>query len=326
MDDERSLLLARVSRLYYLEDRSQNEIADLIGISRSAISRMLTEARRTGIVKIEVHQPLLRIEAIEQELQTRFGLPEAAVVDPGSNASDAEKLHLAGQMAAALLSRHLTQISVLGISWGTAVAATVDALPSMNLPNLQVVQIIGAAGPASNLTDTPDLAVRAAQKLGGQFRVLTAPMLVENATVAKSLLSNRTVAEALELASKADIALVGIGSTNLQVSSVLRAGYVNQEYVEMLRAQGAVGDVCGLYYDQAGNFLDIEAHHRRIGISREWLVDHVQKVIAVAVGKPKLSAVFGALAGRRLGTLVTDRYTAEELLAFVPEANGSRQA
>jgi deoxyribonucleoside regulator len=325
MDDERSILLARISRLYYLEDRSQSEIADLIGISRSAISRMLTEARRTGIVKIEVHQPLLRNEAIETELQSRFGLLEAAVVDPGNNASTAEALHVAGQMAASLITRHLTQISVLGISWGTAVAATVDALPSLHLPHLQVVQIIGAAGSASNLTDTPDLAVRTAQKLGGQFRVLTAPMLVENAAVARSLLSNRTVADALELASKCDIALVGIGSTNYTVSSVLRAGYVNQEYVEMLREQGAVGDVCGLYFDQAGNFLDIEVHDRRIGISREWLMNHVQKVIAVAVGKPKLSALFGALSGKRIGKLVTDKYTAEDLLAYEPEADGSQQ-
>jgi len=320
MDDERSILLARVSRLYYLEDRSQNEIADLIGISRSAISRMLTEARRTGIVKIEVHQPLLRNEAIEKELQARFGLPEAAVVDPGVNASPEEALHVAGQMAASLITRHLPRISVLGISWGTGVAATVDALPSLHLPNLQVVQIIGATGSASNVTDTPDLAVRTAQKLGGQFRVLTAPMLVENAAVAKSLLSNRTVAEALELAAKSDIAVVGIGSTNYTVSSVLRAGYVNQEYVEMLRKQGAVGDICGLYFDQAGNFLDIEVHHRRIGISREWLISHLRKVIAVAVGKPKVPAIFGVLAGKLVGTLVTDKYTAEDLLAYVPES------
>jgi deoxyribonucleoside regulator len=272
-----------------------------------------------GIVKIEVHQPLLRDESLEQALQARFELPQAAVVDTGSHITTAESLYVVGQMAAAMITRHLPQIAVLGISWGTAVAATVDALPALELSQLQVVQIIGAAGSTSNLTDTPDLAVRAAQKLGSQFRVLSAPMLVENAVVASSLLSNRTVADALELASKSDVALVGIGSTDLRVSSVLRAGYVKQDYVEMLRSQGAVGDICGLYFDQNGNFLDIELHQRRIGISREWLTSHRQQVIGVAVGEPKVPAIFGVLAGQLVGTLVTDKLTAEYLLTYVPE-------
>jgi DNA-binding transcriptional regulator LsrR (DeoR family) len=320
MENERAILLARVSRLYYLDNLSQNEIADVVGVSRSAISRILTEARKAGIVRIEVHQPLLRDEALERALQTRFGLLQAAVVDTGGTVSTSEALYMVGQMAAALIARHLPNISVLGISWGTAVAATVEALPSMELPQLLVVQVIGAAGSASNLTDTPDLAVRTAQKLGSQFRVLSAPMLVENAAVATSLLSIPTVADALRLAESSDIALVGIGSTDLSVSSVIRAGYVEQSYVEKLREQGAVGDICGLYFDQNGNYLDIELHHRRIGISREWLTHHRQQVIGVAVGKPKVPALYGVLSGQLVGTMVMDKPTAEHLLAYVPNS------
>jgi deoxyribonucleoside regulator len=314
MDDDRAILLARVAKLYYLDNLSQHEIAAQVGISRSAISRILTEARRSGIVEIRVHQPLQRDEALEQALQARFGLQHASVVNTGSNSTLSESLEIVGQMAAALLARHLAQISILGISWGTAVAATVEALPLLHLPELQVVQIIGAAGSANNMTDTPDLAVRAARKLGSQFQVLSAPMFVENATVANSLLSNRTVAEALNLASRTDIALVGIGSTDPSINSVIRAGYATREYIEMLLSQGVVGDVCGLYFDMLGNFMDVELHQRRIGISQEWLTSHHERVIGVAVGEAKIPAILGALNGRLIGTLVTDKITAECLL------------
>ncbi len=314
MDDERAIVLARVAKLYYLDNLSQNEIAAMVGISRSAISRMLTDARRVGIVEIRVHQPLQRDEALEHALQERFGLQQAAIVNTGDNVTLSESLQIVGQMAASLLVRELPRIAVFGISWGTAVSATVDALPSLDLPGLQVVQIIGAAGSATNITDTPDLAVRAAHKLGSQFRVLSAPMLVENAAVANSLLSNRTVAEALELASRSDLALVGIGSTDLAVNSVIRAGYATREAVETLRRQGIVGDVCGLYYDLSGNVLDLDIHHRRIGISKEWLIIHHRQVIGVAVGAAKVPAILGALNGKLIGRLVTDQATAECLL------------
>ncbi len=315
MDEDRTLLLARVAKLYYLDDLSQNEIAAQVGISRSAISRILTEARRLGIVEIRVHQPLQRDDEIEQALKGRFGLQQAAVVNTGANVTLSESLQVVGQMAATLLARRLPEIAVLGISWGTAVAATVDALPILHLPELQVVQIIGAAGSTTNMTDTPDLAVWAARKLGSQFRVLSAPMFVENAVVAGSLLTNRTVAEALDLASKADVALVGIGGIDPTINSVIRAGYATREYIEMLRSQGVVGDVCGLYFNRAGDVMNIELHERRIGISQEWLTSHHKQVIGVAVGDAKVPAILGALNGRLIGTLVTDTSTAECLLA-----------
>lgn len=44
--------LIRVSQMYYDEGLNQSQIAGEIGYSRSSVSRMLTEARETGIVQI----------------------------------------------------------------------------------------------------------------------------------------------------------------------------------------------------------------------------------------------------------------------------------
>ena len=46
--------LAHVARRYYLEDWKQSEIARELGVSRPLISRMLSEARELGVVKITV--------------------------------------------------------------------------------------------------------------------------------------------------------------------------------------------------------------------------------------------------------------------------------
>src|SRR2546426_11455177 len=49
-------LLVRASRLYYLEDRGQAEIASRLGISRPGVSRLLQRARDEKIVEIRVRE------------------------------------------------------------------------------------------------------------------------------------------------------------------------------------------------------------------------------------------------------------------------------
>lgn len=46
-----------VARLYYEKDRTQNEIAEIYGISRPMVSKLLKEAKEEGIVKITIAAP-----------------------------------------------------------------------------------------------------------------------------------------------------------------------------------------------------------------------------------------------------------------------------
>ena len=60
-------LLLKVAQLYYEQGLTQNEIAKKLFISRSNISRLLTQAREAGIVEIKVHYPFERKRRIEVE-------------------------------------------------------------------------------------------------------------------------------------------------------------------------------------------------------------------------------------------------------------------
>ena len=54
----RASLLLEVSRLYWEENLGQADIARRTGYSRPTVSRMLTEARRVGIVTVTVAHPI----------------------------------------------------------------------------------------------------------------------------------------------------------------------------------------------------------------------------------------------------------------------------
>ena len=51
--------LVKVAKLYYEQDLTQQEIAGRMKLSRPQISKMLTKARRLGIVHISVNDNLM---------------------------------------------------------------------------------------------------------------------------------------------------------------------------------------------------------------------------------------------------------------------------
>ena len=50
--------LYNIAKMYYQDNMGQQEIANVVGVSRPMISKMLKEAKETGIVEITLHAPL----------------------------------------------------------------------------------------------------------------------------------------------------------------------------------------------------------------------------------------------------------------------------
>jgi deoxyribonucleoside regulator len=311
---ERDDLLAQVASLYYEDGLTQAEVARRVDASRSTVSRLLQEARETGIVEITIHYPWKSDPELEHLLETQFHLGKALVLD-GRGRPYAEVLRGLGVLAARYLDGVLDQDSYLGISWGTAVHSTVQALrPKHRLP-VTVVQMIGAVGTGDPLIDGPDLAHFLANVYGGEYRYLHAPLIVENGQVRHALLQEPRIRETLAIARCVDIALVGIGSLVPEVSSLLRAGYLDREALAQLRAQGAVGDICARHYDSHGQVMDIELNRRIVGIELKDLQD-IKQVIGVAGGEAKAEAILGALCGGHINVLVTDDGAARKVLTL----------
>ena len=89
--DERDELLADVAEMYYVDDLTQAQISQTIEITRSAVSRMLTEARNKGIVEISIRRPLHFDPRLESALKERFNLQSAHVL-AGQRRDDYDKL------------------------------------------------------------------------------------------------------------------------------------------------------------------------------------------------------------------------------------------
>lgn len=312
MIEDRRHLLAEVASLYYEQNLSQAEIAERLGLSRSNVSRLLAEARQEGIVEITIHYPWQGRPDLERRLVERFRLKDARVLQTGSYGYT-QMVQGLGVLAARYLESHLRDRMVLGISWSTGVYQVVNALRAARRLGVTVVQLTGAVGSVSPVLDGPDLARWLAQTLGGQYRYLHAPLLVESAEVRQALEQERAIRETLDLARRADIALVGIGSIQPALSTLLQTGLVDEDGLAAIAAMGAVGDICTYHYDIYGRIVPLELHQRIIGIDLVSL-SRIPLVIGVAGGREKAEAILGALRGGYINCLVTDEVAAHEVL------------
>jgi deoxyribonucleoside regulator len=222
-------------------------------------------------------------------------------------------LQRAAQLAARLLDEQLDGASALGISWGTTVYAVVDSFAPRRRHDVEVVQLMGGVSSSEPVIDGPALVQRLARTLSGRYRYLHAPLIVDRPEVAEALLGQRNIAEALELAAGAEVALVGIGALDSTLSSLLRAGYLSAEEFELIGRNGAVGDICARHFDRRGRPVAPEIDARTISVRLDEL-GRIPTVIGAACSPAKAPAILGALLGGYLDLLVTDSDAAEAVL------------
>jgi deoxyribonucleoside regulator len=317
MEEDRNGLLAQVAMWYYEEGLDQAEIAARIGKSRSMVSRLLDQARASGLVEFKVHYPLRTDPELSERLCAEFGLQSAVVLaePPDDYALMLKRL---GELGARCLQETLHPDMVIGISWGTAVHAVVSAMPTRRVSGATVVQLIGAVGYGDPLVDGAELGRWLAQKLGASFRFLSAPLLVEDEGLAAALRRERTIEETLALAARADVALIGIGTPEPELSSLLRAGYLTRSDMEELISIGVVGDIVAHQFDENGRWMDISANRRAISLDADSL-RHIPRVIAVSGGVAKARAILAGLRGRYCNCLVTEARAAQMVLELAKQ-------
>jgi deoxyribonucleoside regulator len=316
---ERHELLAEIAELYYMGGLSQEAIASQVKLSRPSISRLLLEARELGIVEINVNQPIPTAPALEEQLAAAFSLQSVRVLER-RGANDEAVFQMLGRLGATALNSIIKDNTTVGLSWGTAVHAVIQALRPRRLPGVKIVQLLGGIGAPYNSIDGPEQCRRAAEMFGAQHYYLNAPIKVDNPEVAAALLKDHSIKEVLELARQADIALIGIGSTNPEVSTQYHSGYMTFEDLRRLEKLGAVGSMCSSFFNLAGESVNAPwIDSCTISVNWEDL-KQIGTVVAIAAGRRKAPAILGAVHSGIVNTLITDDAAAEAMLAMTREA------
>ena len=309
---DRLEMLARIAGMYYEDNLSQAEIAARTGYSRSMISRLLAEARDEGVVEIRIRYPLERRTDLEPQLQEMLGLTVVRVLLSGTTRYE-ERLRRLGNLAAHLVEELVYDNMTIGVSWGTGIWETVQALRPGLHAGVRVVQMIGALGTPDPDIDGPELARRLARTVTGRYSTLPAPLFVDSEATRQALMTEPRVLRVIQDFKSIELALVGVGTVDAQRASLLRAGYLTVQQLEELREAGAVGDVCAIHFDIDGNLVDLPLQRRVVGIDAATLAGVPMK-LGVAGGQYKSDPIIGASRAGLINMLVTDDIAAMRIM------------
>lgn len=310
IEDHKLQQLMRISWLYYMEGLTQREIGARLGLSRVKVTRLLQQARNSGLVQITVNGANVQFLQLEQSLCKIFNLRDAVVVldtKPGL-----PLYTTLAEGAAEWLADRLKPGMQVGLSFGRTISFIPDAFEPMALADCSFAEIIGGASNGPSGFKSYSVASRLAELVEGQVNYIYAPTIVSSKKLRAMLVNEKSVAESLERARRCDITLQSVGTVD-EDSLLYQKGYLTSKDIEMMQQAGAVGDVLCHYIDINGHQVVNPLTQRTIALSLEDL-KKIPWSVCVAGGKEKLGIILGALRAGVFNVLITDAEVAQALL------------
>lgn len=309
--EQRELLMIQVAKRYYELDMTMGDLAKELGLTRWQASRLLTDARESGIVRIEIVPRAPRNPGLESRLQRRYGLKDAVVVPHAGEEDEALLLDSVAQAAGRLLAG-LGRVPLIGVSWGRTMSAVAQRLPAFWNEGVEVVLLNGAMNIRSPSTRTNNTAELFARSANGTATLLPVPAILGHAATRVALEQDPTISSVLELGRRAPVICFGMGSMAPD-SVLLQSGFVSEAEQAALKAKGAVGDILSRYIDANGTIVDPALDARTIGLELRFCRER-DFSIGVGAGRAKHAITLACLRAGYLNVLVTDEQTALFLL------------
>ena len=308
----------KLKMLYYLYEKNytQTEIAKILNVSRVTLAKWLDEAREEGMIKFEIVDVRneLSLFHLEDMLKERFQLKEVRLMN-SADLDDSGIMWKIAVNAAAYFEQQIRSHMKIGLTWGRTLNAMVNELSSnRRIDDLTIYTLVGNA-PNDAAFQPNILAQNLLSKYSGSLKILTAPFLCYSAKLCRDIKRDPQISTILGETKDLDITLVGIGEEPMENANKLGDYPFDDEIIHDLLRYGAVGDICGNFFDITGRPCDTALRDRILSIDIRELSSH-KLVVGMGGGSQKVKSLLGALHGSYLDVLITDSQTAEAILAL----------
>ena len=121
---------AVAARRYFIAQRTKQQIAAEMNLSRFKVARLIEDAIKEGIIQFQINEPDNLNSELGDAIRRKFSL-KAALVLEGPDLPASLLTENLGILAARYLEERLTDGQMLGVAWGRTLAATARALTSL---------------------------------------------------------------------------------------------------------------------------------------------------------------------------------------------------
>ena len=306
-------LMSQVAKMYYMEGLKQEKIAQQLGISRTSVSMVLSEARDFGIVEISVKDPKNNVQDVSDELINRFGLKGCLVVPTAIDSIHLITKVIASQgadFAESILKSH----SIVGIAWGsTCYEFMLSFANRSKLSDINVVPLIGGTSRIPSEYQLNEMVRMFAEKLQGSPSFIFTPAIAESIVDRDLYMQSTSMKSIMEKWNSMDAVIVSAGAPPEWYSTRMIVEPLKMKPMYEANRSAAIGDICARRFNLMGEFLQNDYSDRVMGIAEDNL-RRIENVICIAAGKQKVLSIIGALRTNVIDYLVTDESTGHSVI------------
>ena len=312
--NERLSQTYEVAQLYYIQNLTMDTIASRLGVSRATISRLLKNARETGMVQIRLDDSYRNRHELEKRLGERYKV-RVTLVNTKRDATPIARMSQVARSAAQLLDSLVDNGTSIGVAWGATLTEVSRHLPKRPLEGVSVVQLNGAGNAHhSGIPYLGTLLGRMVSAYDAYMIHFPVPAFFDFADTKAAMWRERSIQATLQVQSRVDVAVFGIGAFGGAIPShVYSGGYFDVTEQRLLREQGVVGDICTVLLREDGSWNDLEINRRASGPSPQER-SRIPRRICVASGTHRAAALRGALRTGAITDLVLDEKLARAVM------------
>jgi len=303
-------LRLRAAWMYYVEEMTQNDIAERLGVGRVTVVRLLADARAMHEVKIALRRDLAELPRLEHALEERFGLSEA-VVAPLSG-PDADPTAAIGAATGEYVSGLVRSDMKIGVGWGRTLLSSLGFMDQQSVSGVAVVSLLGGLS-AVRQYNPAEFAWQFSRLFQADCYLIPAPALVDSRETKRALIERCGIGAIFDMAESLDAVLLSVGGMSPSSTSHM-FGYLSEPDRRALVAAGAVGDLLYNFYDRQGRILPHSINDKVMSVPVPHLAAAPRRILTSG-GPDKVETLLGAIALIRPTVLITDELTAAALLA-----------
>lgn len=299
--------LARVGWMYYVDQMTQQEIADRMGLPRSRVIRLLQQAVYQGVVQIRINSPASDVIDLEHRLRDRFALQHVRLA-PQVTAQNASAA--AGKVATEVVGRLMTQDVSLAVAWGSTLLTVARELDPRASRAKRVLPTTGGL-PQNSAIGPSSVVLHFAEVLQAESLLINAPMFADDPELKDRIMRSTSVGLVLDEVANADVWLVN--AVDLTRLNDLQSLTFTREVIESMGKADIVGLLGGHALRSDGTVAPHPLNDRLIAPPLS-VMKNIPTKILVAAGVSKAAIVHAALRSGAIDILISDTETARALL------------
>ncbi|MDR1852536.1 MAG: transcriptional regulator [Propionibacteriaceae bacterium] len=299
---------------YYIQGETMESISHQLQLSRSSVSRLLKEARKTGLVRISIADQIGSQSPIATRLADLFGV-RVHIAWVRENANEDFRLDAVSRLAGKILTDAVDDHQMIGVAWGVTLSAVVKHLGNRPLVGSTVVQINGGGNQfSSGIPYVGEIMNAISDAYDCKVVLFPTPAFFDHEETREWMWQESSVKVLLDMHKQLDLAVFGVGSLGAKIPSrVYSGGYLDHETIIALQKDGVVGDICTVLLRQDGSYQDIALNRRATGMTPAEL-RQIPRRLCVVADPSRAPAVLGALRAGVATDLILDEGTARAVL------------